>query len=377
MHTCCLYCIDFIIETKQYQDEGSDYMKEMKQLFDQTNLHGLKLKNRFFRSATWDGLVRPDGSLTDEVYEIYENVAKGGVGTIVTALTDVSPYDWALDGSMRMCSDLLIPDYKKLTDLVHKYDTKIFIQLNMNKYFRMDRRISYVDINDMTKDDIAIVVRDFTQAAIRSAKAGFDGIQLHLAYGWILGRFLNPYFNQRTDEYGQTTENRCRIVGKIMESIRKELPTMPIITKFSFFDQGPTISASGSKDGKFRDVAFEVEEGVQICMQLEKFGIDAIEILGGHCNAENDASCLSCYEYMGKAVREKVSVPLILTGNNHNLDVMERILNEENIDYFALSRPLIREPDLIRQWENGRKEDAKCISCNGCYRTHGKRCVFI
>ena len=80
---------------------------------------------------------------------------------------------------------------------------------------------------------------------------------------------------------------------------------------------------------------------------------------------------------MGKAVREKVSVPLILTGNNHNLDVMERILNEENIDYFALSRPLIREPDLIRQWENGRKEDAKCISCNGCYRTHGKRCVFI
>ena len=114
----------------------------MKTLFDKTEFCGMTVKNRFFRSATWDGLARPDGSLPEELYQIYENVAKGGVGVIVTALTDVSPYDWAIAGNMRLCSDLLIPDYKKLTELVHKYDTKIFVQLNMNNYFRMNRRIT-------------------------------------------------------------------------------------------------------------------------------------------------------------------------------------------------------------------------------------------
>ena len=348
----------------------------MKTLIDETEFCGMKLKNRFFRSATWDGLVRPDGSLTDEVYERYEQVAQGGVGTIVTALADVSPYDWALEGSMRMCSDLLISDYKKLTDIVHKHDCKIFIQLNMNDFYRMDRRISYIDLNEMTKEDIAVVVNDFTQAARRSAEAGFDGVQLHLAYGWLLSRFLNPYYNERNDEYGQTTEGRCRIVQEIICSIREALPDMPIIAKFTFFDQGQTISASGSKGGRYREVAFNIEEGVRICEQLEKDGIDAIEVLGSHCNEENGIEHMSCFEEIGKAVREKISIPLILTGNHHDCSIMNRILNEENMEYFALSRPLIREPELINQWKGGRTEPAKCISCNGCYRTEGKKCIF-
>lgn len=348
----------------------------MAALFDKTELCGMTLKNRFFRSATWDGLAMPDGSLTDDLYAIYENVAKGGVGAIVTALTDVSPYDWALEGSMRLCSDLLITDYKKLTDLVHRYGTKMFAQLNMNNYFRMSRRIFYVDINDMTLKDISNVINDFVMAAERSAQAGFDGIQLHLAYGWLLGRFLNPYFNERSDEYGGTTENRCRIVKEIISAIKEELPGMPVIAKFTFFDHGPTQSASANKSGRFRDVDFDIEEGVRICKELEHAGLDAIEVLGGHCNEENDPKEFSCFEYLGKAVRENISIPMILTGNNHNIQVMERILNEEGIEYFGISRPLIREPDLIRQWENGRTEDAKCISCNSCYHTYGKKCIF-
>lgn len=228
----------------------------------------------------------------------------------------------------------------------------------------------------MTREDIATVVDDFVQAAKRSAQAGFDGIQLHLAYGWLLGRFVNPFFNKRTDEYGATTENRCRIVKEIISAIKQELPNMPIMAKFSFFDQGPTPSASANKGGNFRDVSFDIEEGVGICEELERAGLEAIEILGGHCNEENDPKELSCFEYLGKAVREKIALPMILTGNNHDIHVMERILKEEGIDYFGLSRPLICEPDLICQWENGRTENAKCSSCNGCYHTYGKKCVF-
>ena len=94
-------------------------------MFEHIELNNLQIKNRLYRSATWDGLAAPDGSLNDEIYKIYEELASGGVGLIVTGLTDVSPYDWALSGNMRLCSDLVIPDYRKLADIAHKYNCRI------------------------------------------------------------------------------------------------------------------------------------------------------------------------------------------------------------------------------------------------------------
>jgi len=111
----------------------------MKNLFDTTHLNHLELKNRLFRSATWDALANPDGTLPETVFDIYRELAQGGVAAIVTGLTDVSPYNWALAGNMRLCSETLIPDYKRLTETVHEYGCKILAQLNMDQYVRPEK----------------------------------------------------------------------------------------------------------------------------------------------------------------------------------------------------------------------------------------------
>ena len=332
-------------------------------IFEKTQHENWTAKNRLLRSATWECLASPEGFLNDEVYKIYEELAKGGVGTIVTGLTDVSPYDWSLVGNMRLCSDCLINDYKKLTSIVHRYDCNIWTELNMNIYKRPERSIVSVSIDDLTTDDLQDIVRLYTQAAVRAMKANFDGVQLHLAYDWFLNRFVNPLFNHRTDLYGGNTKNRTRLIKEIIEAIRQETNLLHISAKFSFFDH-----ASGE---------FALEECIAICKELEKAGLDSIEILGGHSPKEKGTKYEACYLELGSAVKKAVQIPVILTGNNHNIESMDRILLHDKIDFFALSRPLIREPDLPARWKNGDRRPAKCVSCSMCYTTHGKRCIIL
>lgn len=321
-----------------------------------------RAKNRLFRSATWESLASDEGFLNDDIYKIYEELAMGGVGTIVTGLTDVSPYDWSLVGNMRLCSDCLISDYKKLTDTVHKYNCNIWTEINMNEYMRPEWRIVKVGINDLVQEDIKDIISLYRNASTRAIKAGFDGIQLHLAYDWFLNRFINPAYNLRTDLYGGSTENRVRLIKEIVQAIREDNPLLHISAKFSFFDD---------KNGNFA-----IEECVLVCKELEKAGIDSLEVLGGHSSKEKGIKHEACYLDLGKAVKNEVNIPIILTGNNHSIEHMTKVLNEENIEFFGLSRPLIREPNLPNRWSNGDKTPAKCVSCSMCYTTYGKRCIF-
>lgn len=330
----------------------------MKTLFERTEIQNLKMKNRIFRSATWDGLAAPDGTLNDEIYAIYRELVEGGVGTIVTGLTDVSPYDWALAGNMRMCSNTLIPDYKRLTDIVKENDCRILVQLNMNEYFRQERRLRKIDINDLSHEDVADIVNLFAQAALRAEQSGFDGVQIHLAYNWLLNRFVNPYFNKRTDEYGGAAENRARIVLEILTAIQQAAPSLHISAKFSFYDK--------------EDGGIELDDCIEICRLLSKYGIGSIEILGGHNPKENDPKYEACYLDLALATLKVTTVPIILTGGNHDPMNMERLLNETGLEYFGMSRPLICEPDLPNRWRDGDTTKAKCISCSKCYQTQGK-----
>ena len=331
-------------------------------MFESVAMNNLTVKNRLLRSATWEGLVSPEGFLNDEVYAIYEELARGGVGTIVTGLTDVSPYDWAIVGNMRLYNDCLIDDYRKLAQIVHQYDCKILPQLNMDTYHRAERHVMAVDLNDMTQQDLETTKDWYVTAAARAKDAGFDGVQLHLAYGWFLNRFINPAYNHRMDCYGGSTENRVRLVGEIICMIKKAIPNYHISAKFSFFNDA------------FGDIA--VQECVAICKELEKAGLDSVEILAGHSAKENGTNYETCYLDLGIAAKGAVSIPVILTGNNHSIDIMEAAATMHQIDLFGLSRALIREPQLPNQWKNGNASPAKCVSCGRCYTTHGKRCVF-
>ena len=218
---------------------------------------------------------------------------------------------------------------------------------------------------EMTKAEISETVSDFVAAALRVKKAGFDGVQLHGAHGYLLSQFLSPFFNKRTDEYGGSLENRARIVLECVRGIR-----------FAVGEAYPIMIKINSDD--YLDGGFSNKDMVQLAAMLENEGIDAIELSGGtHFSPEKylfsrKTGIVSENEelYFAKAARlyrEKIKVPLMLVGGIRSYSVAEQVIKDGLADYVSLCRPLIREPDLIYRWQTGNTGKAACISCNECF----------
>ena len=170
----------------------------MKHIFEPVELKNLTIRNRLVRSATWEGIADPDGNLKEEAFGIYSKLAKGGVGAIITGFTSVVPHDHSSDGTMRLCDDTLIPQYRKLVDVIHAEGCPVITELALGDYYREKNGLyTQVEIDDMRSDEIRLVIRKFVDAAVRSQKAGFDGVQLHAAHFFFLSRFISPAANHR------------------------------------------------------------------------------------------------------------------------------------------------------------------------------------
>ena len=150
-----------------------------KQIFEPLKLNNLTLKNRLLRSATWEGIASLDGSIDERIYKIYEELAKGGVGCIITGFTSVANNDTYFEGMMRLSDDKLIPQYQKLTDIVHKENCPILAQIALGAYYKKDIEI---EPDDMSLDDIKNVIELFIQAAERAKKCNYNGVQIHAAH---------------------------------------------------------------------------------------------------------------------------------------------------------------------------------------------------
>lgn len=355
----------------------------MKTLFEQTQLAGMKMKNRFVRSATHDGRADELGHVTEKLIHHYENLAKGGVGTIITGLTNVTDIEKIIPGQMAIYNDSFIDEYRKLTDAVHQYDTNIIVQLVCNgaQNASEDKGVLWVPsavedlesnpaIKVMTQEDIQNMKDAFTNGAIRAKKAGFDGVQLHVAHGYLLSRFLTPYYNRRTDEYGGNTEDRARVVLEICRSIREAVgPDYPVLAKINCDD--------------FMDSGLTFEECKYVCKMLKEAGVSAVEISGGtRLSRVNEGTIRkvtseteSYFKQYASEIAEEIDIPVILVGGNRDYDKMEDIIIQTKNDYISLSRPFIREPDLINRWISGDMTPAKCISCTKCFGAETK-CIF-
>jgi 2,4-dienoyl-CoA reductase-like NADH-dependent reductase (Old Yellow Enzyme family) len=356
----------------------------MKTLFGKTKIGNIDMKNRFVRSSTWDKMADEKGHMTNNLMQRYEELASGGVALIFTGITMVTeekPYP----NVMSIENDSYIDEYKKLTDMVHSYDSKIVTQLayggsqgnyTENKEILGPSAVAEIGTGvipkEMTKEDISMLIKAFGDSAVRSKKAGFDGVQLHASHGYLLSQFLTPYHNRREDEYGGSIENRARIIFEIYKEIRervgKDYPVFIKINSSDYIENGLTF-----------------EDSRYVTRELAKMGIDAIEITGGIVHAElgpqrnkiHTSDKESYHRVHGKQVAEEVDVPVILVGGNKSLEVMGEILETTDVEYFSISRPLLREADLINRWKEGDKSKAKCISCNQCYHEDGNTCIFI
>ena len=337
----------------------------MKQIFEETKLGDLTLKNRLIRSATWEGIAAPDGSLPEEAYVIYNELAAGGVGAVITGFTSVSLHDYYFSGMMRLCDDELIPQYKRLTDIIHANGAPVIAQLALGAYYReVNGRYAQTEPDDMTTEEIRLVVRQFADAAARAKKAGFDGVQIHAAHFFFLSRFVSPEVNHRTDLYGGSTENRSRILIEILNGIRAAAPGLHVTVKINASD--------------FTFGGLDEDESLAICKLLDAAGIDSIEVSGNGTSVRGVHAHDNEGYFVPAAARiaDHVRCPVIVVGGFRSLDTMETVLNNTKIAYISLSRPLLREPDFPRKLERGEAEESSCVSCNACYSSPLHRCIF-
>ncbi len=337
----------------------------------------MALENRLVRSATWEGMCDEDGCPTPKLIDYYKTLAEGGVGLIITGYCFVRPDGKQLPGKMGIHIDDFADSMRQLTDTIHKAGSKVCVQLvhaggqtdSVNagttpvapSALKLDQ---YPETPvELTKNDIANIVDSFGQAARRAKSYGFDAVQLHGAHGYLINQFLSSLTNKRTDNYGGSLENRSRFLSQIYDCVRGEVGAdYPLLIKLNGSD--------------FLDGGLELEDAVAVAELLDKKGINAIEVSGGTPASGAQSPARMKIKKMeqeaynlesAREIKKVVQCPVILVGGMRSKKMIEKVLTEEQMDYISMARPFIREPGLVKRWQQGDNSPAKCISCNGCF----------
>ena len=348
----------------------------MPELFEATNINGMIIKNRFVRSATWEGMAEDDGMCSKRLVDLMSQLAKGEVGLIITGHAYVQKKGKAGPWQIGIYEDRLIPGLREMTDAVHKRDGKIVLQLahaGMYANTGIKGDIPFAPslvsgfrksaIQEMTLQDIQDVVEAFGLAAKRAKIAGFDGVQIHAAHGYLLSQFLSPAFNKRQDQYGGSIENRAAVLLEILKSIRKRVgQSYPVLIKMNTRD--------------FLEGGLKLDDSIKVAVMMEKAGIDAVELSGGTIASGKEGPVRTgivsgkneaYFKDAASAFKEKIDLPIMLVGGIRSFSLAQQLVNDNVADYISMSRPFIREPDLIKRWKAGDHNQAACLSDSKCF----------
>ena len=345
-------------------------------IFSEGKIAGLHLKNRIVRSATWDVPVILTRNVPDDVVDYYRAITLGGAGMIITGDFPVTP-----EGPLTSSSsfdDVGVTGLEKIADIVHETDGrgKVIAQLSTGYIGKAPSlRQSPFSKNPtpaLSEKEIKVIIECFAQGVIKARSLGYDGVQFHAAHGTLLCDFLSPYANKREDDYGGTVRKRVRIINEIVTLARQEVGDFPILIKANCTD--------------YIEGGVDIDSFPEIALEIELAGIDAIEISGGRYDclvrteeelgfrpmpgAESHTRINSVdkqsyfYPYTENL---HLSIPIVLVGGNKDVEHLERLLKNGRVDFMAMCRPLICEPDLPNRWLSGKgKNVAQCISCNSC-----------
>jgi 2,4-dienoyl-CoA reductase-like NADH-dependent reductase (Old Yellow Enzyme family) len=345
-------------------------------LFERFTLNGMELPNRFVRSATWEGMADDRGRVTDRLIDLMAELARGGVGLSISSHAYVRPEGQAGKGQVGAHEDDTIPGLRKMAEAVHAEGGKIALQIAHSGFqarpeitgrprVAPSSRVpgSDAEAEELSAQGIAGIAAAFARAGGRGQEAGFDAVQIHGAHTYLLAQFLSPYYNQRTDGYGGSLENRARALREVYRAVREEVgPGYPVLLKINSSD--------------FLEGGLTEEDSMDACRMLSDDGIDAVEISGGtlvvpkyrparpgKVTREDEAY----YRKMARLLRPSLKCPLILVGGIRSFDVAEGLVQQGIADLIALSRPLVCEPDLVNRWKSGDRRPSECHSDNRCY----------
>lgn len=341
-------------------------------VFSEGRIGPLLLKNRLIRAATLER-AGSEGAPTETYLSPHKTQAAGGVSLIITgAMAPIGP---GMPIQIHAFDDRHIPGLQKIATSVHSTDSacKIIAQFVCIGDDTGPSAISWPDqgpVKALSINEIETIVRQFSEAIKRAKDGGFDGAAINGHYVYLISSFLSSHTNKRTDKYGGSVERRVRIVREIVEKARRKVGSdFPILIKVNSDD-------SFSPDMPIQD-GINIENFPQLAAEIEKAGIDAIELSGNNLLRE-EIDTVDKESYFQKyAEALDLKIPVILTGGNRSIESLEKIIKKGKVDFFGLARPLIREPDLANRWLAGRGSGtAKCISCNGCLSAEGPlRCM--
>lgn len=344
----------------------------MKSMYDATTLGKIPVKNRFVRSATFEYGGDDTGRFRQNMYDTIEGLAKGHVGLIITGMVAVDENAGIVPHMIKTYDETFVLGMQRLSSLAHKYGSKVVVQIAHCgiKVQKTDSGLPPMAISrrqdiacrEMTKEDFMALVHSFAEAAVRCKEAGADAVQIHASHGYLLSEALSPIFNQRTDAYGGTIENRARLIFEIYHGIRKAVgKDYPVWIK---------INSSDVADG-----GLSFADSTWVCEQLSEMGIDAIEVSGGVAVSTESAPARLVKNEQGEgyflkealAISNRVKADVISVGGYRTPKLLHEKLNEGNVKALSLCRPLVCEPNLISRWKSGDDAKARCISCNRCF----------
>lgn len=355
-------------------------------LFTPIRIGDVTVPNRFARSATHDFLADEEGNVTDAHVELYRRLAEGEVGLIISGHAHVQPSGQASPRQMAVYDDRFIAGLSRIPEAVHDFPSRVFLQIAHAGRQTKERLCGCVPVSpsvvydpvskvmprDLSGDEIRILIADFVAAAIRAKRAGFDGVQLHAAHGYLLSSFLSPHTNRRTDEWGGPVENRTRVLAEVLRGVKDACGRgFPVIVKLNSTD--------------FLQGGLALDDAVRVARILEREDIDGIEVSGGMAEAGRGSiwAGLRSEDEEGyfvsnaSRIKQAVKVPVFGLGGIRTLAVAERFVREGLVDLISLSRPLIRDPFLVRRFHEGLVPKSECISCNRCSNPRGIRCADL
>ena len=327
----------------------------MKSIFDNPNFGEFKLNSRIVRTGLWESQDELQKNLSADIFLRYETLAKNNVGLITTELISMYTHDRFSDYTHYINSPNFVREFKEVTSIVNQYNVPIFAQVSFVNCNVNGKQM--LEVNDLTIEDIRKIQADYLMAAKKVAFAGFDGIQLSIGNNYYLSRIMNPFENQRTDDYGGNTYNRVRIALEIIKLIKKTT-NLHVNCRVNLYQ--------------------DEEDSLEICKLLADNGADSLQItkfLSPQYFRKGQDNQNMLVDFTDRVANE-VDIPVILGGGMSDMNRINDLINSTSIDFISMQRPFIRDPEFLTKWKNGESDVSECKTCNNCYWKKASVCLI-
>lgn len=352
----------------------------MEKLFQHGFIGNCKIKNRVYMTAMTTGFAGLDGLPTPQITDYYEERAKGGVGLIISEIFCINQvHGRSFPRQFSINDPANIIAFEQMTARIHRHDTKIFAQLHHGGSTN-DPRLNgghiksagdipnaiQVKPEPLTLEEIEELKQQFVTSAIHCKLAHFDGVQIHCAHGYLLNQFLSSSSNNRTDQYGGSLENRCRLPMEIIRAIKAACgKDFPVTARISADEYDP-----------FHPDSIHLEEGIEIAKYLEAAGADAIDVSCGNYFSPT-APNLEPYSFAQgwrkgntKAIKDAVKIPVMGMNTIKEPAFAETLLEDGICDFVGVGRGHLADPEWVRKAATDRcGEIRKCIGCMYCFES--------